>query len=69
MSTTEVVGLSEAIGVGLLGGFTTFSTFSAQIVLEVDAGEPGRAVLYLAVSVLGGVAAAACGFALGRVVR
>ena len=59
----------EALGVGLLGGFTTFSTFSVQIVLEVDAGEPGRAALYLAASVLGGIAAAAAGFALGRVLR
>jgi CrcB protein len=58
----------EALGVGLLGGFTTFSTFSVQIVLDVDAGEPARAGLYLAASVLGGVAAAAGGFALGRAI-
>jgi len=56
----------EALGVGLLGGFTTFSTFSVQIVLDVDAGEPARAGLYLMASVVGGVAAAAAGFTLGR---
>ena len=59
----------EALGVGLLGGFTTFSTFSVQIVLEVEAGEPARGALYLAASVVGGVAAAWAGFELGRVLR
>ena len=51
---------------GLLGGFTTFSTFSVQVVLDVDGGKPGKAMLYLLLSVLGGIAAAAAGYALGR---
>lgn len=54
--------LRDALSVGLLGGFTTFSTFSMQAVLEADGARVGAAVLYVTASVLLGVAAAATGY-------
>jgi CrcB protein len=55
-----------ALAVGVLGGFTTFSTFSVDVFLELETGDAGRAAILIAASVGFGVGAAAAGYLLGR---
>ncbi len=43
------------IGVGLLGGFTTFSSFSLELMLLIERGQAGSAFAYGAISVLAGL--------------
>lgn len=52
--------------VGLLGAFTTFSTFSLDTLALIGAGAPGRAAAYVLVSVGLCLAAAWLGVVAGR---
>lgn len=52
--------------VGICGGFTTFSSFALETEGLIRQGNPGMAVLYAALSVAAGTAAAFAGEAVGR---
>jgi fluoride exporter len=54
------------LGTGVLGGYTTYSTFAVDVVRLVDDGAAAVAAGYVVASVVGGVLAAAAGMALGR---
>jgi CrcB protein len=53
--------LRLALGVGLLGGFTTFSAFSAELVTMLHRGQAGLALGYMAASLIAGMAAMVLG--------
>lgn len=53
------------LGVGLCGGFTTFSTFSLETLTLIRLGRPGIAFLYVLVSVSAGFGAVWLGSRLG----
>ncbi|MBL8530570.1 MAG: fluoride efflux transporter CrcB [Hyphomonadaceae bacterium] len=53
------------LGVGLLGGFTTFSAFSLESIRLMEQ-SAGAAALYIGASVFLSIAACWAGFALGR---
>jgi CrcB protein len=54
------------LGVGFCGGFTTFSTFSAELVAMLERGETVRAGGYAVASLTAGAMAVLAGLALGR---
>lgn len=65
-------GGSEAVrlllGVGVLGGFTTFSAFSLEVVLMIERGELPTALGYMLLSVTASVVALFAGLWLVRTV-
>ncbi|MDD4514479.1 fluoride efflux transporter CrcB [Massilibacteroides sp.] len=53
--------------VGFCGGYTTFSTFSAENIKLIEMGHYGMAALYIATSILGGIAALWVGHVLSKI--
>ncbi len=54
------------IGVGLLGGFTTFSAFSLELMLLIQRHQEGQAFAYGVISVLAGLSALYIGLIVMR---
>jgi CrcB protein len=54
------------LGTGVMGGFTTYSTFNAEVLRALQAGAPGRAGVYLAATVAVCLAGAWAGWSLVR---
>ncbi|MFH8251639.1 fluoride efflux transporter FluC [Microbacterium sp. B2969] len=59
--------LRAFLGTGILGGFTTYSAFSVQVV-QLTGQAPVVGVLLAAVSIFAGVLAAAAGLRVGRTI-
>jgi CrcB protein len=58
--------LRPFLATGVLGGYTTYSTFAVDTVALLDAGRPALAAGYVLASVLGGVLAVVAGLLVGR---
>ncbi|MEA3002248.1 MAG: fluoride exporter [Sphingomonadales bacterium] len=56
------------LGVGVLGGFTTFSAFSFDLFFMIQRGQPGLAAGYALASVLGALLLFVAGWGLARAV-
>lgn len=55
------------LGVGVLGGFTTFSSFSLEMMLLIERGQAAQALAYAFISVLAGLTALYIGLIVMKV--
>lgn len=55
-----------AIGTGLIGSFTTFSTFSVETVQLLREGHWAMGIFYILISLLGGLFMSAFGYFIGK---
>ncbi len=55
------------LGVGMLGGFTTFSAFSLELMLLIERGQPVTAFAYGAISLMAGLTGLYLGLIVMRV--
>lgn len=54
------------LGTGLMGGFTTYSTFNADTLARIEAGQPGMAALNVALTLVLCLGSGALGLWLGK---
>jgi fluoride exporter len=62
---TTPMWLKAGLGSGLIGSFTTLSAVMASLIALTGVGEPWLAVLYLLLSIVGGLGLAAAGLRIG----
>ncbi|MYL48192.1 fluoride efflux transporter CrcB [Halobacillus litoralis] len=70
MGIVEKFSLSQkwktALGTGLVGSYTTFSTLSMDSISLYERGDVILSLLYIAISIFGGLAFSMLGFTLGK---
>jgi CrcB protein len=54
------------LGTGVMGGFTTYSTFNAEVLRALQAGSPAKGALYVAATLVSCLAGAWAGFTATR---
>jgi CrcB protein len=65
--TSGAEGWRLFVGVGILGGFTTFSSFSLDTITLIERGQITVALGYVALSLLGSLAALWAGLSITRI--